>query len=182
MIVRRTVLLTLATVAFVLNPGVACTGEEQADFQYGEAEMRVAATGTWQASVIFPDGRQSTIAFALAPAAAASQALRPQRPSMIASASACSDRQFVRGAAACISSSSMLLDGHFVSGDETYRAERIWGEFRILSLIFTATATDVDVRIGHETRLRFQVAPDGQPSNVELVDGTSRVDRGRRLG
>ena len=161
--------LIAAVVVFLLNPTFACVSEPE--FQYGEAEMRAAVEGTWDATLTFMDGSQKTLTFPFR------QATRDHHlfgdPGAVGDrlfvrpAAACGNREFVRSAAACTSVSTMPLTGTFVSGDEAYRTVAISGEMEIPSLIFHEHAR-LTIDLGDHSLVTQNLSSDGSVSNVTI--------------
>ncbi|HET6284081.1 MAG TPA: hypothetical protein VFH73_24200 [Polyangia bacterium] len=159
-----------AVVVFLLNPTFACVSEPE--FQYGDAEMRAAVEGTWDATLTFTDGSQRTLNFSFrqATGAATPYSVNPGAVGdqlFVRPAAACGSRVFVRSAAACISVSKMPLTGMFVSGDEAYRTVAISGEMEIPSLIFDERAW-LTVDLGEHSLVTQNLSSDGSVSNVTI--------------
>lgn len=167
----------VGSVVFFLNPALACLVDDGDDFQYGANEMRAAVEGSWEASLTSADGTPSTVIFNLmqgtgpgtVTAGRADKARRSAAALLVRPAAACGERQLVRGAAACASSSSMPLEGTFVSGDPVYSAAPMRGRFVIWGLAFTSGATEVSLTLNGTVGLLFNLSPAGETSNVRVV-------------
>lgn len=99
---RHTWVLATGIVAFAMNPGFACSASNDDDFEYGETEMADALRGAWHLTFTGPEG-PATVDFIL------EQGPNPGLPKGPTVAPACGARQFIRPAAACITSSEMTL-------------------------------------------------------------------------
>jgi len=114
--------LALGLLAFVANP-MACSTDE---FDYDEADMRRAVEGTWS---VTPLNRETTpFSFVIAQAGGASSA---NGPSLVSPAAACNNRDFVKSAAGCSSSSSILVEGRVDAGHPAFGDQRITGSFEV---------------------------------------------------
>ncbi len=123
---RATILCGL--VAFLVNPGFGCG--PLGDFEYGEAELRAAVEGSWEAKI--PDeGGERTVAFTLAPAPppAGAGAASASGPAVIRPAAACDSRDFYRSAAACIETATLHLAGRVGAADGALADTAVSGFF-----------------------------------------------------
>ena len=159
----RKIALLLGLLAFVLNPGFACSpNSDDPGFTYGEKEMLSTVQGPWRVTI---DKGNGPVSFTLLvdQAASASARLEKQGRAFIRSAHACGTRTFVKGAAACIDMSEMPLAVTFTSGDTTYKDIAYAGTFRVTSLNFT------------QGDLQFNFGTDWINANL-LRDGTSATN------
>ena len=159
----RRLTLSLALLAFFLNPGFACSPSDEPDFKYGEAEMKAAVEGTWLLTLRASDGTVSETTLQIAQSGTAQAMLSPRgsgssRTGLIRSAAACGTRTFVKSAGACIDMSELPLDIAFVSGDPRFQGTALTGSLRIMSLIFTEGT--LDLGLGGMS-VWASVAPDG---------------------
>jgi hypothetical protein len=165
--------------AFLLNPSFACSSSE-ADYQYGEAELRAAVEGDWSLRVERSAGAPLELTLRLAQSSGTSaSALPPRVPgrSLLRSAHACGTRTLVASAHACVDSTEMPLSVDFVAGDSSFASAALSGNFRVDSLIF-------DVGILHlalgELRVTAHVDVDGNVSSATLdstLAGNARLER-----
>jgi hypothetical protein len=131
----RKVALVLGLLAFVLNPGFACSPGDDG-FTYGEQDMRDAVEGPWRVTIDKGQGPVSfTLRFAQATAPTTAQR-REGGATLLRAAHACGTRTFVAGAAACIDLSDLPLAITFVDGDDAYREIAFTGHFQVMSLHF----------------------------------------------
>jgi hypothetical protein len=173
----RRLLLSLAVLAFFINPGIACSSSDEDSFAFGEADMQAAVEGQWQLGWTAPDGTQGTVTVQVAEAGAPSDGgaavMRPagQRRGLIRAAAACGSRTFVKAAGACIDSSRMDLRVAYVSGDSKYQIVPLSGSFNVGGLSFesghmllTLDQTTVTVTIRPDGRVLMTsgFGPDGQ--------------------
>jgi hypothetical protein len=165
----RSLAIPLALLAFFLNPGLACTDEPQ--FQYGEAEMKAAAEGTWVITLGNPSNDQITVQVVESSKAQADQirAARGSREGFISSAFACGNRTFVASAHACIDESTMPLDVVFVSGPDTFKDASMSGGLAVHSLVFSQG--DFYLYLG-SLSVFASIAPDG---TVNTLSGGSNA-------
>jgi hypothetical protein len=108
----------LAAAAFLVNPSFGCGTE---DFDYGPAEMRALAEGTWEFSV--PGETTPRLAIRLA----YGSAMTTERPGFIRRAAACGNRQFVAAANACVSTSSMVFGVQVVRSEAPFASAPVDG-------------------------------------------------------
>ena len=171
--------LSLALLAFFLNPGFACSPSEP-EFTYGEAEMKGAVDGTWLLTLRATDGTLSEATLQIAESSKPQAMLSPAAPSgsyrtgVIRSAAACGTRTFVKSAGACIDMSEMPLDVVVAGGDPRFQAVSSSGALRITSLIFSQGT--LDLKLG-DFSAWFTVAPDGTTSSPSggSIDGSTVV-------
>lgn len=168
--------MSLAVLAFVFNPGFACTGEDEPAYQYGESEMKSAVEGTWVLSVRQPDGiavEEITVAVVESSKAQPSQSQSSARlhSGLIRSAAACGTRTFVASAQACIDSSEMPLDVTFVAGPDNYENAPMSGQLAVHSLIFSLG--HLQLTLGGLS-VNAEIGPDGSvlSANGRQGDGT----------
>jgi len=104
--------------AFVVNPNLACSSDPDGDFDgefdYGEAEMEQGVVGTYSGTAEGSD-EAITLVVRRAPAPRGSNGATSLRPQ-------CGSRSFVAPAGACISMSSMALEGELTSSAGTFDA------------------------------------------------------------
>ena len=176
----RRIAVSLALLAFFLNPGFACSPSDEPEFKYGEAEMKGAVEGTWLLTVRAPDGTLSETTLKIAESSKAQAMLSPTTPSgsyrtgVIRSAAACGTRTFVKSAGACVDMSEMPLDVVAAGGDPRFQAVSSSGDLSISSLIFSQGT--LDLKLG-DFSAWFTVAPDGTTSSPSggSIDGTTVV-------
>ncbi len=169
----RRLLLSLAVLAFFINPGIACSSSDEGGFEYGEADMRAAVEGQWQLAWSAP-GRASVSA-TVQISEASGQADRGvaatrstgQRGRFIRAAAACCSRTFVKSAAACVDMSRMDLQVAYVSGESALQNATLAGSFMVGSLTFRSGYMQL---VLDQTHLTVIVRPDG---TVESSQGTS---------
>jgi hypothetical protein len=166
----RRLALSLAALAFFLNPGFACTGQDEPEFNYGEAEMKAAVEGTW---VVTVGADQITVQVAEGHEAQPNQ-IQAARPGghFIRSAHACGNRTFVASANACIDSTSMPLDVTFLSGPDSYRNAVLSGGLTVASTSFSFGY--FGLRLG-SLSIEAGILPDG---TVALAPSPSARDGG----
>jgi len=159
--------LSLALLAFFLNPGIACVSSDDPDFKYGEAEMKAAVEGTWLLTLRASDGTVSETTLQIAQSGTAQAMMSPSgsgnhRTGVIRAAAACGSRTFVKSAGACMDDSMMPLDIAYVSGSPRFQTASLSGSLRVGGLIFTQGYLNLglgDVTVG------ALVAPDGTTSS-----------------
>jgi hypothetical protein len=163
----RWLVWSAGSLAFFLNPWLACGIDPSDDFHYGDVEMRAAVVGTWNVAMILTSGEEPSITIGLEQSSAA-QALksaesagRPTR-SLVRSAAACGQRTLIKNAAACVSSSLMPLAGTFVAGDSAYAASPVSGELMVYGLQFVTG--QFSVSLGDSMRITAQLSNDGLAS------------------
>jgi hypothetical protein len=136
----RRLAMSLALVAFLVNPWFACTGQDEPEFTYGEAEMKAAVEGTWVLTLA-SGGANQEITLQVSESNKAlpdqMQAMQKSQRSFVRSAAACGNRTFVSSAHACADSSSMPLAVSMVSGPDTYKDAEMSGSLMVGSLNFT---------------------------------------------
>lgn len=131
----------------VANPAyfVSCSAEDDG-FQYDEADMLQVVeqlNETESLDIETPAGlRGYQIDFQLQQASAASSdetALLPAQSSWVKAAHACESRTFVRSAAACVSSSSLLLEGtaRIKDGEKIVQTLEVEGAMDVHSNLLT---------------------------------------------
>jgi hypothetical protein len=162
----RRLALSLALLAFFLNPGIACVSSDDPDFKYGEAEMKAAVEGTWVLTLRSTDGTLSETTLQIAETSKAQAMMSPPGPGshrtgVIRSAAACGTRTFVKSAGACIDMSEMPLDVTFVSGDPRFQGTALSGNLRITSLVFSQGTLNLGLG---GVSVWASVAPDGTTS------------------
>jgi hypothetical protein len=131
--------IAAAALFFFVNPGFGCS-DQDAEYQYGEAEMKAAVEGTWVLTLgeaAGPSNETITVRVVQGRVAQASRNQAPGRRGFIRTASACGTRTFVASANACIDSSDMPLDVTWVDGPDSYKSAALSGSFAVLSLVFT---------------------------------------------
>jgi hypothetical protein len=172
----RSLVLSLAVVAFFLNPGVACTsGADEPEYKYGEAEMKSAVEGTWVLTLGTEGSsanQQITVEVVQSSKAQPDQmqVMRGARTGFIRSAAACGTRTFVASAQACIDSSQMPLDVIFVSGPDAYKGAATSGTLVVPSLVFSRGELNLDLG---SVYVHAAIAPDGS-----VIGPVSAGDRG----
>lgn len=149
--------------AFFLNPAFAC-GPADPEFQYGAAEMRAAAEGTWSFSFL-PTGeteaRQVTVKVTQGSQQGAASLRSPAGPRLIRAAHACGTRTLLKSASACIDSTLMPLDVTFVGGDAAFEKAEMSARLVVNGLTFTTTAKGrISFKLGLYT-VDGQITPDG---------------------
>jgi hypothetical protein len=169
-------LFALGAAVFLVNPSFACMSDGD-DFQYGAVEMRAAVEGTWQATFAFNDGSQGALTFSLQQGAgtprAAADLVPARRGSLVRPAMACASRELVRAAAACLSVTTMPLDGAYVSGDERYAATKIAGTLEVPSTVFTTGM--LTLLVGDGIKLTSSVSPTGEVTELAVWDPNGGV-------
>src|SRR5690606_14053153 len=142
---------TLGSLCFgfflVANPAYFVSCSDGGGFQYGEADMLEVVeqlNETEHLDIATPSELSGyQIDFQLEQASAVSPEETAQRAptqaSWITSAHACDDRTFVKAAAACSSSSSLLLAGtaRIKDGEETVRTLEVQGAMEVHSNLLT---------------------------------------------
>jgi hypothetical protein len=125
---RRPTAVVISAIVFVLNPGFGCSGDDGNNFAYGESEMTAAVHGTWRLSLTRPDG-DATVTFTLAPG--------PGAPTIPPGMSPlCGNRDFVRPAGACITTSTLHLVGQIVAAEPPIDGVSVTGTYLILGFIY----------------------------------------------
>lgn len=157
--------MSLAVVVFFLNPGIACTTGPEADYKYGEAEMRSAVEGTWALTLAASDVSSDTpIILQVTESRDAQpdqiQAAKSGR-GLIRHAAACGTRTFVASVQACIDSSEMPLDVELVSGPDAYKDAVMSGRLSVYSLLFSQGSLSFTLGDLH---VSATIAPDGTVS------------------
>jgi hypothetical protein len=170
---------SLAVLAFLLNPGIACSpSDEDAQFEYGEAEMRAAVEGTWELGLLAGDGTRSTLSLRIVEATEkkdGSALLRPDKlRGLIRSAAACGSQSFVKPAGACISESTMPIEVAYLSGDQRFQNVAMSGLFIIPSEKLIPGR--LELQLG-DMRANATVTPQGIASDpfTSAPDGTTLV-------
>jgi len=109
---RRLSIATSFILFSIINPAfLTGCGEEQDEFTFGEPEMLALVSSANDQAWDYTHQEQSvTVEFALVQSATVEITERPN-PSIFAAAWACSNREFVRNAAACIDSSFLGVEG-----------------------------------------------------------------------
>src|SRR5258706_10501425 len=87
----------IATAAFLLNPLYACE-QQEANWQFSEADMKAAIAGTWEVNVKPHDGAPWTMTFRIEQAGAPLETHTDH--GRIRSAAACNDRTPAKSAGA----------------------------------------------------------------------------------
>jgi hypothetical protein len=139
----------IGLIVFLVNPGMGCSADE---FGFGQEEMRAAAAGTWRVT-----GPGINATFTLDAAVGVSRTA--QASSLIRSALACGNREFFRGAAACVDVSVLHLEGKIVESSPGFQRTAVTGAFRVYGK---------DLRPGYLE----VVLPDGSKLGVSMVDAT----------
>jgi hypothetical protein len=166
-LMARTCLLLFGTAAFLFNPAACATGGDQDNYQFGDAEMRMAVEGSWRVTVTPSTGTPNTFTVRLAQASGTASV---RRSGLVRPAMACGSRTLVRGAAACVDITTMPLTGQVIEGDERTRAASIKGEIMVAGLVFSQA--ELTVEIGSR-KLLGQIWRDGKVTNLygDLLEG-----------
>ena len=166
-LIARTALLLLGTAAFLLNPAACASDAEQADYQYGDAEMRMAVEGIWKLTVGHPTGGANVFTFRLAQAYGTPSA---SRGGLVRQAMACGSRTLVRTASACVDVTTMPLTGQVIEGDEQAKTSIVKGELMVAGLTFTQAQLTVEIG---SRKLFGQLSSDGKVTSLggDLLDG-----------
>lgn len=165
--------------AFLLNPSFACSSSE-ADYQYGEAELRAAVEGDWSLRVERSSGTPLELTLRLAQSGGATAAALPPRAparSLLRSAHACGTRTLVASAHACVDSTEMPLSVSFVAGDSSFESATLRGSFRVDSLIFDVGTLHLGLG---ELQVTASVDESGNVSTVTLdtpAAGSATLER-----
>jgi hypothetical protein len=167
---KKLAAVSLGLAALVLSPFAACSLEPP--WEFGAREMRAAVEGTWTIrSPADPDtpGREYTVII--------TQSDEPRRAaastrgwSLVAPASACGSRSFVRTASACVDGSSMPLDVQLVDG----RMSLSSGDLVVLGRSFHSGRLEATV---DGLPLRATISPGGGASDVTLGSQPSEMVR-----
>lgn len=184
----RRLILSLAVLAFFVNPGIACTSPDDGAFQFGEPEMRAAVEGQWRIDWSVAGGAATSVTVQVSQAGAqgdsGTAALSPAagRGGFIRAVAACDSRSFVKSASACMDSTQMPLQVAYVSGDSAYQAIPLGGTFSVYGLSFSTGHLQL---VFHKTSVTLGVRPDGSvaTANGMTPEGTmtvtaTRVSRG----
>jgi hypothetical protein len=170
---------TLAVIAFLLNPGFACSpSDDSTQFEYGETEMRAAVEGTWEMVLQASSGARSSLTVQIAEATEkkdGSALLRPdRRRGLIRSAAACGSQSFIKPAGACVSESTMPIEVAYVSGDQRFQNVVMSGLFVIPSEKLIPGR--IELQLG-DMRASATVTPQGIASDpfTSAPDGTTLV-------
>jgi hypothetical protein len=160
--------LFLAVPTFFLNPGIACSPvDDEAHFQYGEAEMRAAVEGTWQIDLLASNGSQSNATVQIVEATErkdGSAFLRSgKQRGLIRSAAACGGQSFIKSAGACTTESRLALEVAYVSGDQRFQNAGMSGDFMIGSE--TLIPGRLELQLG-DVRVSATVTPKGTASDL----------------
>lgn len=158
--------LSLALLAFFLNPGIACVSSEEPDFKYGEAEMKAAVEGTWVLTLRASDGTLSETTLQIAQSGAAQAMMSPsgsgsQRTGVIRSAAACGSRTFVKSAGACMDTSVMPLEVALVGSSPGFENALLTGKLYVDGLTFTHGRLSLELA---DALVGLTIAPDGTTS------------------
>jgi hypothetical protein len=157
----KTLLLAVfGLTALIVNPFFGCDATVEGTFHYSAAEMRAAVEGTWKLRV---QGKPE-VTLTIKQAADAEQ--HAARASLVRSASACSQRSFVRTAGACMDESDMPLEIK-VAGKPTKRAT---GILRVLGFEFRAG--ELTLHLG-DRDIYATIKPNGTAESVN--DGERQV-------
>lgn len=120
--------------AFLVNPGWACQSgggsDDEADFDFGEAEMRAAIEGSYKGSL--SDGRAVTLNVSEAQASSSAEG-----PSTSTDSSGCITRGFIKPAGACVESSELQLFGRLTVADSRAVQILMKGSFAVVGLTLT---------------------------------------------
>lgn len=104
---KKGLIYALFGVALVVNPYLACSPSGGGNFEYSEAEMKLAVLGSWQGTAEL-DGVSTPFSLSLEQGSSKSQTQGVGAP---ASRPQCTSRSFVKPAGACSSESRMPLVG-----------------------------------------------------------------------
>jgi hypothetical protein len=133
--------IVIGLVAFVINPGFACSSSnDQPDWQYGEAEMTRAVEGTWRLTLERSTG-ESAVTFTLAAGGGANQALTsgPSRTLQ------CASREFVRPAGACMDISNLQLAGQVLTAEASFGTPAVSGQYTVAGTTYRGGSLSVDL-------------------------------------
>jgi hypothetical protein len=133
--------MMVAFLVFAVNPGIGCRSEE---FEFGEAEMRRAVEGRWQATI----AGEAAVDLVLG---SESAGLQQQH---------CQQRQFVRDAGACATVTTLGVVGRVTAGPASYRDLAVAGSFMAFGLTYQ----------GGVLRLRIGPASDSPTLEGRLND------------
>lgn len=103
------------SLAFVVNPYLACSESSESDFSYSESDMKLAVLGSWQGNAEL-DGVSTTFSLVLEQAASKSNTQSLTAPK---TKPQCGSRSFVKPAGACVSVTSMPVVGSLSSENPT---------------------------------------------------------------
>lgn len=150
---------TIGTLCFgfflVANPAyfISCSSTEDDGFQYDEADMLEVVeqlSDTEPLDIDFPSElRGYQVEFQLeqssAPPSEQSAQLSPIQASWVKSAHACDQRTFVKAAAACLSTSSLPLEGtvRIKDGEEVVQTLEVEGFMRVHSNLLSQAEFDL---------------------------------------
>ena len=171
-LIARTTLLLLGTAAFLLNPAACATDDDaQAEYKYGDAEMRMAVEGIWKVTVGHPTGAVTVYSFRLAQAYGTPSA---SRGGLVRQAMACGSRTLVRSASACVDVTTMPLTGQVIEGDERAKTSTVKGEMMVAGLSFSQAQLTVEIG---SRKLFGQLSSDGKVTSLggDLLDGGTAV-------
>lgn len=163
----------------VANPAyfISCSSAEEEGFQYDEADMLEIVEQLNEAehlAIDFPtelSGYQ--VGFQLQQSSAVSSEksarLVPRQSSWVESAHACDNRTFVKAAAACVSVSSLLLEGtvQIKGGEEVVQTFEVRGALEVYSNLLTRAQFRLDAE-GVELSLVWTDEDSGTFSGVEV--------------
>jgi hypothetical protein len=130
---KKLLVAVLGLAALVLSPVAACSMFSERDpvFEFGGAEVRAAIEGTWTITVpAWEPGAPRVDYTVVITQGRGPVAQRSARPSLVAAATACSERSLVRSASACGDSTKVPLDVQIVNAPSSHgsRGELVvWG-------------------------------------------------------
>ena len=151
---------------FFLNPNLGCVSPDEAQFQYGAAEVRAAIAGTWTFTITPNGGTAIAVTVQIDEAESVPDAaVQATGRSLIRAAHACTSRTLVKSAGACSDMSSMLLAITFVSGDPTLMDSPPSGNFIVSGTTFRSGG--LYVTIG-SYQISASVLPDGTVASTYL--------------
>lgn len=175
---KRLGLALLVGFFLIANPAyfMAC-GETatEAEFQFGEEEMKTEVLGTWTGTVTYADNTTGDVTLVLEQGPGATALLPMTTPSWISSAYACGSREFVKSASACIESSSMPLTGTLTlakDGSKELDAVAISGRVNVYGVDLDNFDLNVAIKGTQNFMGMVRTAADTADANLSL-DGKS---------
>jgi len=142
---KKWLVLSVFGLALVVNPYLACSNSNEADFTYSESEMKSAVLGTWQGTADI-DGETVEFSLVLEQASAKSQTQSISAPPVQPQ---CGNRSFVKPAGACISMSQMPIVGTLTSANPALNGS-VDGEASASRLL---DPTNISLRLEDGTQL-----------------------------
>jgi hypothetical protein len=137
-------IMVVGLVAFVMNPGFACSSSEDKlpAWQYGEEEMTRAVEGTWRLTIERPEG-ESAVTFWLAPGdvpGSSSSSISAPGSSL-----QCSSRNFLRPAGACVDLSALYVSGQVLTAEAAIGTPVVTGMYVVTGVTYQGGSLELDL-------------------------------------